>query len=37
MRDVRGALYHPLQAHHQHSFSGRVALGLEPLAGPGPA
>ena len=30
MRDVRGALYHPLQPKRQHRFSGRLALGLEP-------
>lgn len=29
MRDVRAAPYHPLQAKRQHTFSGRVALGLE--------
>jgi alkylation response protein AidB-like acyl-CoA dehydrogenase len=31
MRDVRGAPYHPLQPKRQHLFSGRVALGLEPV------
>ena len=31
MRDVRAATYHPLQPKRQHSFSGRVALGLEPV------
>jgi alkylation response protein AidB-like acyl-CoA dehydrogenase len=31
LRDVRGALYHPLQAKRQQLFSGRVALGLEPV------
>lgn len=32
MRDVRAAPYHPLQPKRQHLFSGRVALGLEPIA-----
>ena len=31
MRDVRAGIYHPLQPKRQHSFSGRVALGLEPV------
>ncbi|MCA9590326.1 MAG: acyl-CoA/acyl-ACP dehydrogenase, partial [Myxococcales bacterium] len=31
MRDVRGAQYHPLQAKRQHVFTGRAALGLEPM------
>jgi len=31
MRDVLAAPYHPLQAKRQHAFSGRVALGLEPV------
>ena len=30
-RDAHGALYHPLPAHQQEQFSGRVALGLEPF------
>ncbi len=30
-RDVHGALYHPLTAHQQETFSGRVALGLAPF------
>lgn len=30
-RDVHGALYHPLPAHQQEMFSGRVALGLAPF------
>jgi alkylation response protein AidB-like acyl-CoA dehydrogenase len=30
-RDVHGALYHPLPAHQQELFSGRVALGLAPF------
>jgi acyl-CoA dehydrogenase len=32
-RDVHGALYHPLSATRQEQFSGRLALGLDPLAG----
>ena len=32
MRDVQGATYHPLQPKRQHQFSGRSALGLEPVA-----
>lgn len=31
MRDVRAAPYHPLQPKRQHLFSGRVALGLDPI------
>jgi acyl-CoA dehydrogenase len=31
-RDVHGALYHPLPAAQQERFSGRVALGLDPIA-----
>lgn len=30
-RDVQGALYHPLQEKRQHLFTGRMALGLEPV------
>ena len=30
LRDVHGALYHPLPAAQQESFTGRVALGLDP-------
>jgi acyl-CoA dehydrogenase len=30
-RDVHGALYHPLSTDRQQRFSGRIALGLEPL------
>jgi acyl-CoA dehydrogenase len=30
-RDVQGALYHPLPAVRQERFTGRVALGLEPV------
>ena len=31
-RDVHGALYHPLPAAQQESFTGRLALGLDPIA-----
>ncbi|WP_420452074.1 acyl-CoA dehydrogenase family protein [Ilumatobacter sp.] len=31
-RDVHGALYHPLPATRQECFTGRLALGLDPLA-----
>lgn len=31
MRDVRAAPYHPMQAKRQQRFSGRVALGLDPI------
>lgn len=31
LRDVHGVLYHPLPVAQQESFSGRVALGLDPL------
>jgi alkylation response protein AidB-like acyl-CoA dehydrogenase len=31
LRDVRAAPYHPLQPKRQHLFSGRIALGLEPV------
>jgi alkylation response protein AidB-like acyl-CoA dehydrogenase len=31
VRDIRGARFHPLQAKRQHRFSGRVALGLDPV------
>jgi alkylation response protein AidB-like acyl-CoA dehydrogenase len=30
-RDVQGALYHPLQEKRQHLFTGRMALGLDPV------
>lgn len=33
LRDVHGALYHPLPAAQQERFSGRLALGLDPLEG----
>lgn len=32
-RDVHGALYHPLPAAQQERFTGRLALGLDPLDG----
>ncbi len=32
-RDVHGALYHPLSTARQERFTGRVALGLDPLEG----
>ena len=32
-RDVHGALYHPLPASRQERFTGRLALGLDPLDG----
>ncbi|MFN0027517.1 MAG: acyl-CoA dehydrogenase family protein, partial [Acidimicrobiales bacterium] len=32
-RDVHGALYHPLPADRRRPFSGRVALGLDPVTG----
>lgn len=31
MRDARAAPYHPLQPKRQHLFSGRIALGMDPL------
>ncbi|HET7771294.1 MAG TPA: acyl-CoA dehydrogenase family protein [Chloroflexota bacterium] len=31
LRDVHGAQFHPLQEKRQHLFSGRVALGLDPI------
>ena len=30
-RDVQGALYHPLHEKRQHLFTGRLALGLDPV------
>ena len=32
-RDVHGALYHPLPTAQQERFTGRIALGLDPVAG----
>jgi acyl-CoA dehydrogenase len=34
LRDVHGAPYHPLPARKQQVFSGRLALGLDPVAAP---
>jgi hypothetical protein len=30
-RDIQGVRYHPWQERKQYRFSGRVALGLEPV------
>jgi alkylation response protein AidB-like acyl-CoA dehydrogenase len=30
-RDVQGGLYHPLHEQRQHLFTGRMALGLDPI------
>jgi alkylation response protein AidB-like acyl-CoA dehydrogenase len=32
LRDVQGGLYHPLHEKRQHLFTGRMALGLDPVA-----
>ena len=32
LRDVHGAQFHPLQEKRQHRFTGRLALGLDPIA-----
>jgi acyl-CoA dehydrogenase len=32
-RDVHGALYHPLPAARQERFTGRLALGVDPVTG----
>ncbi|MDE1974614.1 MAG: acyl-CoA dehydrogenase, partial [Hyphomicrobiales bacterium] len=32
LRDAHGAQFHPLSAKRQHRFTGRVALGLDPVA-----
>jgi alkylation response protein AidB-like acyl-CoA dehydrogenase len=32
LRDAHGAQFHPLSGSRQHRFSGRVALGLDPIA-----
>lgn len=32
LRDAHGAQFHPLASTRQHRFSGRVALGLDPIA-----
>jgi alkylation response protein AidB-like acyl-CoA dehydrogenase len=31
VRDIHGAQFHPLQAKRQHRFTGRMALGLDPV------
>ena len=31
LRDVQGGLYHPLHEKRQHLFTGRIALGLDPV------
>jgi acyl-CoA dehydrogenase len=31
LRDLHGAQFHPLPAKRQHLFTGRVALGLDPI------
>jgi alkylation response protein AidB-like acyl-CoA dehydrogenase len=33
LRDLHGAQFHPLPAKRQHLFSGRMALGLDPVGG----
>ncbi len=33
VRDLHGAQFHPLPAKRQHRFTGRVALGLDPISG----
>ena len=33
VRDVRAAHFHPMQELRQYEFSGRIALGLDPVAG----
>jgi hypothetical protein len=33
LRDVHGATYHPLPPAAQQLFTGRVALGLDPVGG----
>jgi alkylation response protein AidB-like acyl-CoA dehydrogenase len=32
LRDAHGAQFHPLSAKRQHQFTGRIALGLDPIA-----
>jgi alkylation response protein AidB-like acyl-CoA dehydrogenase len=32
LRDAHGAQFHPLTAKRQHRFTGRIALGLDPIA-----
>lgn len=37
LRDLHGAQFHPLPEKRQQLFSGRVALGLDPISGAAPA
>ena len=32
LRDAHAAQFHPLSAKRQHRFTGRIALGLDPIA-----
>ena len=32
LRDAHGAQFHPLSGKRQHRFTGRIALGLDPIA-----
>ena len=32
LRDAHGAQFHPLSGKRQHGFTGRIALGLDPIA-----
>ena len=32
LRDAHAAQFHPLPARRQHRFTGRIALGLDPIA-----
>jgi alkylation response protein AidB-like acyl-CoA dehydrogenase len=32
LRDIQGTHFHPLQSKRQHRFTGRIALGLDPVA-----
>jgi acyl-CoA dehydrogenase len=34
LRDAHGVVFHPLPAHRQAQFTGRIALGLSPLGQP---
>jgi alkylation response protein AidB-like acyl-CoA dehydrogenase len=36
LRDVQGGLYHPYHEKRQHRFTGRLALGLDPVGDSGP-
>jgi alkylation response protein AidB-like acyl-CoA dehydrogenase len=35
LRDAHGAQFHPLAAKRQHRFTGRVALGFDPISDAG--